>query len=383
MIYFNNAAESYPKPLAIQEVVNGLPFYENGRNCNCAVKSSPAEEFRFKLAKYLNLPDNYQVTITNSATEAANIIIRSFDQNDIIKYDNRNHNCIVRTCNEYLQYNTTNWLGDTNVDKRLIGGYCLVHQSNVDGSVMDIKKEIERIKTEYPNLRAIVVDISQSIGNMKIDISEWECDNVYVFGTMHKFMGSICGCGFICHPKINFLKPIITGGTGTTSLYYKQPREFPNYLESGTKNSLAIVCGIKSIDINDESLILLNNQAKEQLIRYYKKLFYKSDQELMNKFFMTIHCGSFNGYYPPYINLVPYKPVVGELITTELHKRNIIVRFGCHCVPFFRFIVCKDKNLHENIRLSFSQFNTNSEIDEFFDALNSILIKNYKTFSKL
>lgn len=376
MIYFNNAAESYPKPLAIQEVVRDLPFYENGRNCNCASHSSPAEEFRVKLAKFLNLPDNYQVTITNSATESANIILRSFDKEDLVKFDNRAHNCVVRTCNEFFKNNYL--FHEANTDFELISGYCLVHQSNVDGSIIDVKQEIEKLKEFYPNLRAIIVDISQSIGNVDVDVSSWNYDNVYVFGTMHKFMGSICGCGFICHPKINFLKPLITGGTGTVSNDYKQPNQFPNYLESGTKNSLAITCAIKSIDINDKLLMQLNNDAKTRLVKLYKERFEESDKDLFNKFFITRNVND----NVPYINLIPYKPVVGDFITTELHKKNIIVRFGCHCVPFFRFKK-DDKKYHESIRLSFNQFNSGSEIYTFFDELSDILVKNYKTLSKL
>lgn len=370
MIYFNNAAESYPKSLAIQEVVNGLPYYENGRNCNCSSNLNPSEEFRFKLSKFLNLPEDYQVTITNSATESANLILRSLPKSSCVVYDNFSHNCIVRTCNDMGFHSAL-------MHNQMANVYCLTYQSNVDGRIYcDFDNFLKTCNDDS----IIVIDISQAIGNVKLDISKWNHKNLYIFGTMHKYMGSICGCGFVCHPKNNFLRPLITGGTGTQTIDKTQPKNYPNYLESGTKNSLSIACACKSIDLMD-GLFDTNNQAKIELTKYFLNCFNeKIDKDLFEKFFFLSHHEITN--FAPYVNLVPYNSIVGKLVTSQLsNDHNIITRFGCHCVPYFTFEK-NGKTYNENIRLSFNEFNVRGEVDIFIDALNDILLKNYIEFIK-
>lgn len=365
MIYFNNAAESYPKSLAIQEVVNGLPYYENGRNCNCSSNLSPSEEFRVKLSKFLNLPEDYQVTITNSATESANLILRSLPKGNCVVYDSFSHNCIIRTCKDMGFHSAVMY-------KQIANVYCLTYQSNVDGRIYsDFDKFLEICDEDC----IIIVDISQAIGNVKLDISKWNHKNLYIFGTMHKYMGSICGCGFVCHPKNNFLKPLITGGTGTQTIDKTQPKDYPHYLESGTKNSLALACACKSIDLVN-GLLDSNNQSKTEITKYFLECFDKKiDKDLFEKFFFLSHHETSN--YAPYVNLVPYNPLIGKTVTSQLFSGyDIVTRFGCHCVPYFVFQ--KDgKTYNENIRLSFNEFNVRSEVDTFIDSLNDILLKNY------
>lgn len=370
MIYFNNAAESYPKSLAIQKVVNDLPYYENGRNCNCSANLNPSEEFRLKLSKFLNLPKNYQITITASATESANLILRSLPKTKCVVYDCLSHNCIIRTCNDIGFHSSLMYNQDADV-------YCITYQSNVDGRIYkDINKFLNRLNENC----IVVIDISQAIGNVRIDISSWNHKNLYIFGTMHKYMGSICGCGFVCHPEDNFLRPIITGGTGTQSPDHMQPKEFPYYLESGTKNSLALACACKSIDIAD-GLFDIHNQAKTEITKYFLNQFESNiDKELFEKFFFIKHYE--DGNYAPYVNLIPYNQIIGKLVTSQLYSSyDIVTRFGCHCVPYFVFE--KDNHKYnENIRLSFNEFNTRDEVDIFINALNEVLLKNYIEFIK-
>ncbi len=361
MIYFNSAAEFYPKPLAIQNIVNGLPYFENGRNCNCNKDSDWCIQFRETLKNFLNVPDDYQVTITNSATESANLILRSLTKDDIVTYDGWSHNCIVRTCNE-LTFRSFPF------DKRKTNPTvcCFTHESNVNGEFCNIDHYLD---SYIPDDCKIVIDISQSIGNIKINVSHWvnEHSNIYLFGTFHKAMGSICGCGFIVHPKENFLKPLITGGTGTHSLLLRQPKEYPFYLESGTKNTMAIACAVKSMKIKS-GLMEEHFKVKNELVNYFDENWDKKTTNLVkNNLLLYKH----NKTYC--INLIPKNSGMGESIAIRLEKDyQIITRFGNHCSPLYT-----PYNGYENqgiLRLSFNEYNTINEIDCFFESLNKIMI---------
>lgn len=364
MIYFNNAAEFYPKPLAIQNIVSGLPHFESGRSCNCDKDSDWCIEFRNTLKNFLNVPDDYLITITNSATESANLILRSLDKNDIVAYDDWSHNCIIRTCNE-LSFRSFPF------DKRKTNPTvcCFTHESNVSGEFCDIDKYLS--KHYIMDDCKVVIDISQSIGNVKIDVSDWtkKHSGIYVFGTFHKAMGSICGCGFIIHPKENFLKPLITGGTGTHRLLLKQPKEYPFYLESGTKNTMAIACAVKSIKIKS-GLLEHHYDIKQQLVKYFDENWEtKTSQIVKDNFDLYKH----NSTYC--INLISKNYGIGESVTIRLEKDyQIITRFGNHCSPLYTpYYGYQNQGI---LRLSFNEYNTTNEIDCFFESLNTIMSEN-------
>lgn len=290
------------------------------------------------------------------------MILRSLDKNDIVAYDNWSHNCIIRTCNE-LRFRSFPF----NERKTNPTVYCFTQQSNVSGEFCDISKYLDKRELMY-NCR-VIIDISQSIGNVKIDVSYWtkKWSDIYIFGTFHKAMGSICGCGFIIHPKENFLKPLITGGTGTHSLMLKQPKEYPFYLESGTKNTMAIACAVKAMKIKS-GLLEHHYETKQQLVKYFDKNWESKTSKLVKNNFdfynhKTTYC----------INLIPKNTGIGESVAIRLEKDyQIITRFGNHCSPLYiPYNGYKNQGI---LRLSFNEYNTTNEIDCFFESLNKIMI---------
>lgn len=370
MIYFNQAAESWPKPLPIQEVVNGLPYYDNGRSCNCNKDEDISNRLRNKLKKFLNIPNKFEVTITGGATESANLILNSLLKYcKSVGYYANCHNCIIRTCYAHSKDSSLIspgcWKG-----KRVI---CINHQSNVDGKIHDIAKEIEFAKEIEKKIfedekPILVIDISQSIGNVEIDISKWDYDNLYIFGTFHKNMQSICGCGFVIHPKENHgLIPLIYGGTGYETTRVTQPEVFPYNLESGSRNALAIVAAIKSIDITD-GMINQYHMVKMELIDYFINNWIDKTSTSTKYYFQIHHIEN-----SPIICLIPKTATVGETIGQTLEKKdNIITRYGYHCSPLYALNTsCSYYKLQGTLRLSFGTLNTKSEIDQFYEALNN------------
>ena len=400
MIYFNNAADSYPKLASIHKFLGDPNYLSTGRECSCITSSNEivTEVFRKKLLEFLNVPEGYQVTITNGATESANLIIQSFYKQATatsqVIFDFGCHNSIVRPLHELYgahrliihkhpfldpcQFDGSN-IGDISQIAKDIQMMLFSYQSNVTGSYYANPQDIFRFLEFFEMYNtAVIFDITQAIGNCKLDVIELlgnyrkSFRNLYLFGTFHKSMGSICGCGFVIHPKNHCLKPLIYGGTGTVTYDYKQPTDYPNYLESGTHNVTAIQCA--NIAMDYVSAFLEQKQlAKKQLSEYFWNQYTKleRDCEIVKKYFF-LQSRDVN-FESGLINLIPYETAIGESMAVRLYQGyKIITRFGCHCCPLFYFY--KDgKKYHQSLRLSFNEFNTKDEIDTFIQAFSNCI----------
>lgn len=386
MIYFNNASDSFPKPLMIQEIIKGLPYIKSTRSCNCDFESEYTSELRKFISFHLNVPDkDYHVILTNGSTESANTIIRSFSlYAESIYYHSNNHNCVCRTVeylnskenlfNNHTGESINHQCDDLNIlDKSCL--YCINHQSNVDGAVFNVKDVLLKAsKCKYRPY--ICIDISQSIGNIDIDISEWHniYPNLYIFGTFHKALQSIIGCGFIISNKNYRLKPLITGGTDIENWNHKQPEAMPHYLESGSRNYMAIVCALRSM-MNYELTMEYNNH-KKSAVTYFKKLWDDAPKTIKKLF--NLHLWTDGKYVPPFVNLIPINDSIGDYVASHLESEyQIITRFGRHCSPLYKGI------RGNSIRLSFNSYNTAEEIDCFFNALDNMTPDIYSKFKEI
>lgn len=398
MIYFNNAADSFPKLACVTDFLSNQEYFLTGRECNCQTdnKKKVTEIFRSKIKEILNLPDNFQVTITHSATEAANLVIQSFYKQSVpdnyIVYDHACHNSIIRPCHElYGDYrcciHNNKYKHPCRFDEKSLNDICtsnkrsfkncqmiiFSYESNVTGNVIPNGDELISFVSKIMPNTAIILDITQAIGNTKIDISQLLSNtgykNLYLFGTTHKSLGSISGTGFLVHPVDNKLVPLIYGGTGIGD--YRQPRQFPHYLESGTYNITSIVCANKALDYS-MSFMDVECMSKAQLVNYFIYKFNSLKSKTIKKYvkLQTRFVNPSSGI----INLFPRSETIGEFITTSLFKQGFVTRFGCHCCSKYKYF--DDDDIYKmSIRISFNSENTNSDIDKFFDAFSNTILE--------
>jgi selenocysteine lyase/cysteine desulfurase len=397
MIYFNNAADSFPKLECVNHFLGNPEYFLTGRECKCqsATQKSVTDVFRSKIKDILNIPDEFQVTITSSATESANLVIQSFykqsNSDNYIVYDYACHNSVIRPCQElygehrcFIHTSTNHEPCYFEKDKLIelcnsgnrklqnCDAIIFSYQSNITGSICrNLKELIEFINSTTFNI-PLIIDVTQSIGNSNFDLKSLikgiTYRNIYIFGTTHKSLGSISGTGFLVHPVNNKLIPLMYGGTGIGD--FKQPREFPYYLESGTYNITSLVCANKAIDYS-MSFIDIEQEAKSQLVNYFIKKFNEIYTKTLDKYIVIqkhwINPSS------GIINLFPKSELIGEFLATDLFKRGFVTRFGCHCCS--RYIYVDGENQYKlSLRISFNSQNTNHEIDQFFEAfINSII----------
>ncbi len=378
MIYFDNAATSYPKPPETAKAVydsitkyGGNPGRSGHKMSLNAAKI--VYNLREKAADFFGMPDCERVILTKNCTEALNLaifsvmknggnaIVSNFEHNSVMRpldYLKSNNICSYKVAkisfeNADLAVKEFEKLADVNT-KMII----CTHASNVTGKIAPIKEISELCRRK--NL-IFCVDASQTAGIIPINMHQDSIDILCCPG--HKGLFGPTGTGLlIINQKIS-LSPIIYGGTGSVSTSLEQPDFLPDVAESGTVN-VSGAAGL-SAGISFINKVGINNiySHELELARYfYKKLIQMphillySSEPAENKAVATV---SFN-----------VKGKASTDIADTLDKYNIAVRSGLHCSPIAHsFLGTRETG---TVRVSFSYFNTEKEIDYLCNILRQI-----------
>lgn len=371
MIYFDNAATTYPKPQCVYDAVNeGMQkfSFNSGRGSYSAASETFAmiQNTREKLAKIANTnPQN--IVFTSSATESLNIIINGLDikRGDIIYISPFEHNSIVRTLHncgaiiKIIPFSKYDWslIEDKYNDMLAIDkpkAVIISHISNVTGYELPY----ENIFTKAKKYNIItVLDSAQGFGTYKVNTKNVD----YLVFAGHKSLYSVFGVAGIAVLSNNKLKIFKAGGTGSDSLNPDMPDEMPNRLEAGSLNSVAIYALNKSIDfILDSGFSNIKHELTSYLISKLKEF----DD-------VIIYCPSTlttNGIVS--FNIKGFTADdVGKILASQY---DICVRTGYHCAPYIHDFI-DDKKFAGCVRVSFSGFNTKEEIDVLVLAIKNIV----------
>lgn len=372
MIYFDNAATSFPKPEKVhEEMYNYMKNYAanpgRGAHDMSINSASRVMDTRQVICDLFNIDDPLSVVFTCNATESLNIAIKGLlrSGNHVITTV-AEHNSVLRPLNKigvnitFLKIDDDGYINLKELKRSIqknTKAIIINHASNVLGSVQDIR-EIGNIAKEKHV--SFIVDAAQSAGVIDIDVKKDNIDFLAFPG--HKSLFGPQGTGGLyigSDKKIDTLKE---GGTGSNSFSLNQPDFLPDRFESGTLNTPGIVglgegikfvmeIGIHNIREKEERLtkILLSRLMELNYINLYGS---KSE---MNRCAVV----SFN--------------VQGQdssSVGYELNKRGIAVRTGYHCAPLIHKAIGTEKN--GTVRVSLGYFNTEEQIDEFIEAIKDI-----------
>ena len=245
MIYFDNAATTYPKPdIVKRSMMLAMRKYgaNPGRSGHKMSMKAAKEVYdcRKACAKFFNASGPECVVFTLNCTHATNIVLKGIlKPGDHVVISCLEHNAVTRpintlelkgvTCTKATVYPYDN---DKTVDAfrksftektRLV--VCM-HASNVLG----IRLPVERICALAHQYNIFtMIDAAQTAGVLDIDMKDFGIDYLCTSGQ---------------------LSSLIEGGTGTDSLSPLQPSGMPEHLESGTPNMQGIVglhAGIKFV----------------------------------------------------------------------------------------------------------------------------------------
>ena len=375
IIYFDNAATSWPKPEAIIRAVDSC-LRETGGSPGRSGHSLSIDagriifDAREALAGLLGIDDPLRIILTANATEALNIaVLGLLKPGDHVITSSMEHNSVMRPLRAMeargvelttLPCSTTGELDPSVVVpaiKKNTKAIFLTHASNVTGTIIPVA-DIGRIASEHGLV--FCVDAAQTAGALPIDIGAMDIDLLAFTG--HKSLFGPQGTGglYIRKDLEQVISPLMRGGTGSRSEYEEQPDFMPDKFESGTPNT----SGYAGLTAGIEFIL---SQGLDTINAHEKHLTELFLQGIGNLDGVTIygHKDASRRIAVVSFNIRGMNPAKAAL---ELDERfGIMSRPGLHCAP----------SAHKTIgtfpagavRFSFSYFNTVEEINQAVDAV--------------
>lgn len=376
MIYFDNAATSFPKPnIVYKKIMEAMSEYgaNPGRSGHKLALRTSREMFETRnlLANLFNIKDPMNIIFTFNCTESLNIGIKGLlESGDHVITTSMEHNSVLRPIKELektgieatiVKANILGEISPQDIKKAIKANTKLIiitHISNLTGTIMPIK-EIGRIAKEKGIY--FMVDGAQSAGVYDIDVEEMNIDILAFPG--HKGLLGPQGTGGLYIGEDIDLKGIFQGGTGSDSESILQPNMRPDKYESGTLNGPGIIGlgagiayimdrGVHNICKHEEDLskFFLEEAQKIDGIKLYGPL-----DEKKRGGVITLNIRDIDSSEISYI--------LDE-------KYNIAVRGGLHCAPLAHETIGSFKQ--GAVRFSFGPFNTLEEVELGIRGLKEI-----------
>lgn len=382
IIYFDNAATSFPKPECVTDaVVNYMTQIGANPGRSGHKLSIEAGQIVFKarksIATLFGLKNSMHVIFTSNATEALNLAIKGIlQEGDHAITTSMEHNSTIRPLHELekeafislaiVQADKTGIIDPKKIIEAITvktKAIVVNHASNVLGCIQPIR-EIGKICQE--NGIIFIVDSAQSAGVVPIDINR---DNIDILAfTGHKGLYGPTGTGGMViaddfnHKKI---KPLKYGGTGSLSDKIDQPDFLPDRFESGTLN----VAGLSGL-LAGSQYIQKKPGGIEGIYNHKNKLqnyFIKQAKMQVPGFI----CYSLSDL--PSVGVVAFRLnniSISEVAQILSDKYEIMCRQGLHCSPLAHQTIGTFPE--GTLRFGFGIFNTKEEIDTAVHALKSI-----------
>ena len=384
-IAYLDSAATTQKPM---QVINAISEYYKNANANphrgaykLSLESTKvSDEARKKIAKFINAKSENQIVFTRNATESLNLIAYSYGLNNLGSKDKivlsimEHHSNLVpwqyvsRKTGSTLEYMYINKIGeitDEEIDSKIVKGTKIVgitHVSNVLGTINPIEKIIKKAHS----VGAIaVVDASQSVPHMKIDVQKLDADFLVFSG--HKMLAPLgIGVLYAKSELLEEMKPFLFGGDMIEYVYEQNATfaEVPTKYEAGTQNVEGAVGLSAAIDY-------LNNIGMDKVQTIEKELTKYALEELQKLAFVTIY-----GFSNKQAGVISFNVngVHPHDVASVLDSENVCIRSGNHCAqPLLRFM-----GLESTCRVSFYIYNTKEDVDRLIDAL----YKTKKLFAK-
>ena len=368
MIYFDNAATTFPKPKCVIRAVNDcISRYcgNPGRSAHrLSIKTSEKiYEAREKIAKLLDVDSPEKVVFTQNATHALNLAIKTTVQpNSNVLISDIEHNSVLRPIyslqkNSGVKFSVFKTSGDIekNIDSIITENTKYIVStlaSNVIGREIPIKT-LSDISKKH-NL-TLIADASQIIGHKKISISENQCNVLCAPG--HKGLFGIQGVGFAVFNDTIRRETFIEGGSGSDSLNPEMPEMLPERYEAGTLPSPSVISLIAGLDF-------IEKHGQEEIEGYLNSITERC-ADAINSIPSSVLYEYGNGVISFNIFNVP-----SDLISSELNKFGVFTRSGLHCAPLAHKSIGTDKI--GTVRVSLSYLNKSREIDKFYKILKSV-----------
>jgi cysteine desulfurase/selenocysteine lyase len=379
IIYFDNAATSWPKPEKVYKAAEKYLRSAGGNPGRSAhTRSIQAErllyETRERAAAFLGASRPEEIIFTLNATDALNMAIKGIlETGDHVIHTSLEHNSVLRPLSSLRERGTIKTtmvscdgygsLDIEDIEKEIRPATKLIictHASNVVGRILPVK-EIANLAEK----RGIyfLLDAAQTGGCLPIDLQEIKPHLAAFAG--HKGLLGPPGVGLLYVRKGVELKPWREGGTGSKSEEDRQPKIMPDYLEAGTMNTPGLA-GL------NEGLIFLEKVGMDVIREHELKLAGRLRSGLSSLKPIKLFGSPREAESVAVISFVVEGIDSGELGYLLEENYGILSRTGLHCAPHaHRSIGTFPQG---TVRFSLSFFNTEEEIDFALKALQELIV---------
>ena len=364
-----------------EQVINAVSDYYKNSNANphrgaysLSIEATEIyENARSKVAKFINSATPNQIVFTRNASESLNLIAYSYgmeniNENDKIVLSIMEHHSnlvpwqnVTKNKNAKLEYMYTDSNGELTLEeiqKKIVPGVKLVgitHVSNVLGTINPVKEIINRA---HEVGAVVVLDASQSVPHMKVDVEDLDADFVVFSG--HKMLSPF-GIGVLYGKKelLENMKPFLFGGDMIEYVYEQDTTfaEIPTKFEAGTQNVGGAVGLSAAIDY-------LNNIGMDNVEKIEKEILEYAMNELEKLDFIEIYGPKELSHKAGVISF-NIKGVHPHDVASVLDSQGVCVRSGNHCAqPLLRYM-----GLDSTCRASIYIYNTKEDIDRLVAAL--------------
>lgn len=382
MIYFDNAATTYPKPASVREAVSQAMVSCGGNpgrsgHAMSLTASNAVYRVREKAAEMFGaLPEN--VVFTSNCTHSINMAVKGAAEQALregepfhVIISDLEHNSVARPVHELAKRGLT---------------YSIAHVSDDDGETVNNFRELIT-----PDTKAIVCTLGSNVTGRLLPFREigelaeskgicFIGDGAQVCGTVninmqqdrinilcmpgHKGLYGISGTGLMITDGKFPVYHIMEGGTGSTSEELEQTPFLPEGLESGTVNTVGIVSVGAGIDF-------IKNACIDRIYSHEQTLCERFINRAENINGVKLYRG--NGAYLPIV-LFNVCGLNSEETAGYLGERGFALRGGLHCSGLAH------KALGTlsvgGVRFSPSCFNTAAQVDALAMAVKDISKKN-------
>lgn len=375
MIYLDNGATSFPKPLSVRSNVSYSlkEFSANpGRSGHSLSLRAAKEMFKCRknIKKLFNVNSEEEIIFTENCTMALNTVIFGLlKEGDNVIISSMEHNSVTRPLEALKEKNVSYSVFDYSYnDDEIIDNVrnlikpetrlvICTHASNVFG----FKFPIERLCALCHSYGVLFcVDAAQSAGVFNIDVKNYDYDFVCLSG--HKSLYGPMGTGvLIINNKC--IKPLLYGGTGTESEKKSQPEGLPEKFESGTQN-LNGISGLKA------GVEFVFNKGTENIYKHEYKLAHHLFKGLSDNKKVILYNKSFEFNKVAPVVSFNINGMYSEDLVAILNKKGIMTRGGLHCSP----LAHKKMGTIENgtVRVVPGIFNTIFDINYLLNVIKKL-----------
>lgn len=377
-VYLDNAATSFPKPLAVaarmREYVDQIGASVNRGSYASAQKAELVTlRLRQRLCELFSFSSVPHVILTPGNTWGLNMLLfGALRPGDHCLVSAMEHNAVMRPLGQLACRGVTfdripcDREGRLQVDKiepllrentRLV---LLAHASNVSGTMQDAQALGEIC---HAHGIPFALDAAQTAGHVPINFEALGLSALSV--PAHKGLLGPQGIGaLLLRPDFaETIEPLVSGGTGSVSDSEELPVYFPDRLEPGTPNLPGIFGWEAALDyLQQVTVTAVQVHDRALCRRFLDGVRTISGAELIGPDTAENRVGVFSLNFPGKDN--------AEVAVSLEERFGILTRCGLHCAPSAHSTLGTFPR--GTVRLSFSWFTTEAEVDRALEAIAAV-----------